>query len=347
MPNYDRKIPVMSMLPLFSALQEQHIDPAPLLAKHGLELEKLSATSQVDFDTQAKITRKALSFIDDPLLGITLGEKVTMTSYGLFAMLLLSAPSLKQMIDCAVQYQRLSLNICHVSIHHIDDYLELRQTLPHLTDKRLRTYFVDYDFAGTAAFIREITRDIPNLMIKSGIAREKPERDKLAIFSKLLGTTPQFGQNFTWVRIPIKMMTLKSRHSNALAHNLYKTQAQELIQQVYSVSGDIKAQINVMLDGYIAQPYPNQQDIAAQMGISESTMRRKLSAQGTSFRTITEQHKQHRAKTMLQLDNTPIQEIALQLGYADSPTFVKAFKKWTGTTPNQFRQTVQPAYISG
>ncbi|WP_394220753.1 AraC family transcriptional regulator ligand-binding domain-containing protein [Alteromonas gracilis] len=327
----------MSMLPLFSALQEQGIKPEALLAKHGLQLDKLSATSQIDFNTHAEIIREALPFVDDPLLGIRLGERVTMTSYGLFAMLLLSAPSLKHMIDCAVQYQRLSPNICHVSVHYVNNYVELRQTLPQLCDQRLKTYFVDYDFAGTAAFIREVTRGMPDLTIKSGIAREQPERDKLTAFTCLLGTTPQFGQTFSWVRIPTKMMTLKSHHSNALAHNLYKTQAQALIRQVFSESSDIVAQINVMLDGYNGLPYPNQPDIASQIGISESTMRRRLNTQGTSFRALAEKHKKNRAQTLLRLENTSVQHIALRLGYADSPTFVKAFKKWTGLTPRQFR----------
>ena len=338
MPPFEKSIPVMSLLPFFSALQDQGKELELLLAKHGLELEKLSATSQVDFHTYTEITKESLRCINDPILGITRGEQVTMTSYGLFAMLLLSAPSLKQMIDCAVQFQRLSLNICTVSVHYVNDYLELRQTLPQLPDKRLKTYFVDYDFAGTAAFIREITRDIPSLTIVSGIAREHPGRDKLNAFTHLLGSTPQFEQAYSWIRIPTKMMTLKSRHSNALAHKLYKTQAQELVYQMYSDSGDMRTQINLILDGFNAQPYPSQPDVAAQIGVSESTMRRRLSDQKTSFRRITEQHKYNRAQALLQNENNTILEIALQLGYADSPTFVKAYKKWTGITPKKYRQ---------
>jgi len=79
-------------------------------------------------------------------------------------------------------------------------------------------------------------------------------------------------------------------------------------------------------------------DILAQrMSISPRTLSRKLHERGLSFNTERLSVQKHRAKHMLIDNQLSLSEIALALGYSEQSAFNRAFKKWYGMTPRQFK----------
>ncbi|MGM9945616.1 MAG: helix-turn-helix transcriptional regulator [Lysinibacillus sp.] len=80
------------------------------------------------------------------------------------------------------------------------------------------------------------------------------------------------------------------------------------------------------------------EDIAKQLRISTRTLQRNLSAENTTFNKELQAAQKILAFTYLQNDTLSTTEIAYLLGYADSNSFVRAFKKWTGTTLTAYRE---------
>jgi len=78
-------------------------------------------------------------------------------------------------------------------------------------------------------------------------------------------------------------------------------------------------------------------DIARQLGMHERTMHRRLEKEGTTFRRELEGIRYEVARQLLSKSKTPISGIANALGYAESSTFIRSFKRWSGTTPAQWR----------
>ena len=79
------------------------------------------------------------------------------------------------------------------------------------------------------------------------------------------------------------------------------------------------------------------QIIAQELFVSERTLRRKLSEQGTSFSTICATVKQSFAKQYIRETQLSFDDIAESLGFKDTSNFRHAFKDWTGMTPTEFR----------
>lgn len=85
-------------------------------------------------------------------------------------------------------------------------------------------------------------------------------------------------------------------------------------------------------------------DSAAQeLGLSPSTLRRRLEAEGTSFRLIKDGARRDVAIRQLQQTRRSIPEVAESLGFAESSAFHRAFTKWMGISPGQFRQSGRSA----
>ena len=82
---------------------------------------------------------------------------------------------------------------------------------------------------------------------------------------------------------------------------------------------------------------PTAGEIALELGISEQTLRRKLSAEGISYQQIKDNIRQDIASKMLANRNLTIAEIGKSLGFSEPRAFTRAFKQWQGVTPKEFR----------
>ncbi|MEV6715246.1 helix-turn-helix transcriptional regulator [Lentzea sp. NPDC051208] len=76
--------------------------------------------------------------------------------------------------------------------------------------------------------------------------------------------------------------------------------------------------------------------IAARLHLSARTLRRHLAAEGTSLRHLVDESRRVQAIELMTLHRLTVEQISLRLGYADAATFIRAFRRWTGTTPGAY-----------
>ena len=77
--------------------------------------------------------------------------------------------------------------------------------------------------------------------------------------------------------------------------------------------------------------------VAAALGVSAPTLRRRLAAEGTSFREVREQLLRDQAVASLVRGGESVEELALRLGFSEASAFHRAFKRWTGSSPGSYR----------
>ena len=82
---------------------------------------------------------------------------------------------------------------------------------------------------------------------------------------------------------------------------------------------------------------PTSREVSAQFHISEQTLRRKLSAEGTSYQQIKDEIRRDLAIELLAKHHRSISEIARTLGFSEPRAFTRAFKSWTGVAPRMYR----------
>lgn len=83
---------------------------------------------------------------------------------------------------------------------------------------------------------------------------------------------------------------------------------------------------------------PTQGEIAAAMNMSLRNLQRKLHAEGTNFRTLLDETRRELATQYIRETHRSVAEITYLLGFAESSNFTRAFRRWTGMSPNAFRQ---------
>jgi AraC-like DNA-binding protein len=85
---------------------------------------------------------------------------------------------------------------------------------------------------------------------------------------------------------------------------------------------------------------PRVEWVARKMDLSGRSLQRYLNGQNTTFESVMDRVLTRHSIFLLEQGNTPITELALQLGYADPSHFVRAFRRWTGQTPGEFRRSL-------
>jgi len=101
-----------------------------------------------------------------------------------------------------------------------------------------------------------------------------------------------------------------------------------------SVSARIRRRLRQMLPGDV----PDFDSLASELNMTSATLRRRLSEEGASYQEIKDQLRRDLAIRYLSHSDRSVMEIALELGFSERSAFHRAFQKWTGAAPGEFRR---------
>ncbi|MFF0529926.1 helix-turn-helix domain-containing protein [Nocardia amikacinitolerans] len=82
---------------------------------------------------------------------------------------------------------------------------------------------------------------------------------------------------------------------------------------------------------------PDLPRVAAALFLSSRTLSRRLNAEGTSFRALVDEVRRARSEQLLGHTRLTTEQVASRLGYAESASFIRAFRRWNGCPPQEFR----------
>ena len=88
----------------------------------------------------------------------------------------------------------------------------------------------------------------------------------------------------------------------------------------------------------LKEPLTDIEGVARLLNVSRRTLQRELDEYGLNYRQVLEQVRTERAFDLLIESQDSITDIALSLGYGDVPSFTRAFRRWKGSPPSDFRR---------
>ena len=102
-------------------------------------------------------------------------------------------------------------------------------------------------------------------------------------------------------------------------------------------SSDLISRVKKAIIDALPSGAPGQSDIAELMFVSNRTLQRRLADEGTNFRTLLLEVRHELAERYISDRSLPLAEISYMLGFSDTSSFSRAFKRWTGSAPNESR----------
>lgn len=256
-------------------------------------------------------------------------------AYALVCHGLLACDDLHGVLKRLCRYTELLLDGLRASLEVTADTATLR-----LRDARARdtpfahaTYFmVAY---GLACWL--IARRLPILRCQLGGHAAGFEPEYRVMFCEDLG----FGASEAALVIPAGLLSLPVKQTPGSLPAFLK-RAPDVFLVKYRNTQSVTAQVRTRLRAIAPPQWPGLDEMAGSVGMAPSTFRRRLDAEGATFLSIKNALRRDMAITALKENAVSIEQLAQVLGFSEAAAFHRAFRKWTGMRPSDYRAARRP-----
>ena len=274
------------------------------------------------------------NYTKDEALMIKLGQRVDVTYFGSFGFALMSCSDFTEAIKLINRYQLLlgtGINFIVLSDSNNTKHT-LRVSINILSNlqKKLLTELI----ISQSIYLLKI---ITNNKLKFKISFQYEGINNKELYESILKCDVEFNQLHNEISIPIDISKEKLISANSAVHIIYEEQCERLLRDLNKIENFSAATRRILLQA--GDDFPDIKEVAYKLHISESTLRRRLKEESSSYRKICDEVRDILAKKYLTTTNLTISDIAMLLNYSEAASFRRAFVRWNKLTPNDYRHS--------
>lgn len=143
------------------------------------------------------------------------------------------------------------------------------------------------------------------------------------------------GQKFTGIAVPWALLTRRLRRRAITGRETREEAEQRLLETAPAV--DFVGALRQLIGTLLKEGSPQIETMAKIVGLSVRSLQRRLAANDRSYSQIIAEARYQAATRLLSNADIRITDIAFELDYSDSAHFTRAFKRWAGVTPREYR----------
>jgi AraC-like DNA-binding protein len=335
-PTFDRIDPVIPVY-LFhlikTVLQERQLDTSQLTHGSGISLSDLDKEDTlVSFDQSLIMIDNALSLTGDDALGLEVGRRESLSDWGMMGYAMASCSTGQDMFRVAKSYYKTTTNLTHFDMHVSHDQLISRSEPYHSVSPPLYRFLVEEHLACH----HKMTVDFhENHHLPREVHLRYAPPSYAPVYEEVFRCPVVFNAPYNQIIHSKQVLDVVNPSSNPLTKQLAIKLCDQLLQQQEQHRGLINKVERIL----ISQPsnFPSPAEIAQQLSTSERNLRRQLKEQGSSYQQILDRVRADIAIGYLRDTQLPLEDIAHLLGFSESSSFYRAFRKWTDKAPSSYR----------
>jgi AraC-like DNA-binding protein len=330
-PPSGHTLPATQVLSLIELLKRWNIRASELLAPFGLEESALEqANMRVSTEMMCEMLERARSLTGEPGLGFYLGLQKRVSFYGFVGYAAMSAATLREALELSVRFAPLVTTALSLRLQQHGDIagltIETHDDMGSARDIATLSLLIGLRQIGSALTGRALTG-------RADFAMPEP-----SYYSRFAHIVPdaRFDQPTTQLVFAAADLDLPLVAPDPAALRVLQKQCEEALLAL-GFDCTLEQRVRRMLpqtDGFRSL-----EEVAVALAISPRTLKRKLANRGTTFSELLDRERCERALLMLGAAHYSIDDIAQRLGYSTPPNFVRAFRRWMGTTPAAYRRS--------
>lgn len=287
-------------------------------------------TERLGVDVTYQLFEAAEHQLRDPAMGIRIGQQILLPDIAPLGDVLHYYRDGWQALKVLETYWSLLSEAQRVSIHHQGEYIAVRFTsASEVPIHRMQVHSVLSGFLRLADVIFGLlsTRDV-HLELNEATPHTE-------LFSALTGVPVTGGSLHDQVSFPTWILDIANPNHDDARLQTALTQCDRALHELED--HHFIDQIRERLREQLQAGCYDQQSLASSFNMSVRNLQRRLSAHQTRFRDLLDQVRAELAEQMVRYSQLGFTEIACQLGYEDPSSFHKAFKRWLGLPPGEYR----------
>src|SRR5271166_124465 len=314
------------------ALRPEGLDLPALFAEAGLELAALKdPDARFASDNISILWHVAVARSGNPTVGLAGAQIAKPAAFDVVAYTMMSAPSLLGVLERIVRYVRIVSDAARVDVNKDPEgfrlTLEIAHGRQHVPWQRFGFFLMTF-----LSFCRWVTaRDLRPIALELAFAPSADmEPYKGAFKCPLRFNAPSNGLLLS----PSDVMSpLPTAHQ--VLSEVHERIADKHLQQVET--SPTRLRVLAIILRRLSDGEPTRAKVAKAMAMSERTLQRRLTEEGTSFQQVLDDARRGLAEHYMGRDDVSLADIAYLLGFLDKSSLFRASKRWFGTSPGHRR----------
>ncbi len=334
---------VRYLLRLLSTYQGLGGNPDALTSRYGLSSHFLSdPDARISIPKFMRIGFDMINQTQQTDIGLLAGQQVNVSDLGLAGHLAMVSPNLQTALSTLCDYELLSSRNCrgHSQLLNDGDYLRMQfySISPY---NAFNEFVVDMVLSSWWKLTQWFTNK-PIALKEVSFEYLMPEySDKL---EQYFGCTVRFNQPYNALLFYEDALNTPVAYANPLmATSLKRLCDQQLDAQskTQSYTERVQEALGPMLEG----TNPTLESVAKKINMPTWTLRRKLMQESSRFQDILDNTRQELAKSYIKDTDLALGEISYLLGFSSPTAFQRAFKRWSGMAPGEFRKAFKQNFL--
>jgi AraC-like DNA-binding protein len=312
-------------------LRELDSHPKPVFDSVGLNIGDFSdPDTEISYLLGSRLLARCVSATNCEHFGLLVGVRASPSSLGVAGFMLSSAPDVTTALHGLVQ---------HLDLHdqggvlalHVEDDIALLSYAIHEPGAQATDQIYDLAVAVACNILRGLCGQRWNAT--EVFLSRRPPRD-LAPYRRFFRAPLHFNAVQSGLAFPSRWLNHELVSADPLLH---RHLAHEALTLHALRNASLVEAVRRTLRRRLGSHCCTATDVARELHMHRRTLSRKLQEQGTSFRQELDTVRLAVAQQLLADSTLSVARIATLLDYADIPAFSRAFKRWTGMSPAQWR----------
>ena len=321
---------------LLQLLEEVGVSPEQLfaeLARRGIAASPNTLATNSDVGGLV-LLEAAVDLSGDPCLMIRLGQQLGLGSFGSIGFALMSCANLHESLRLMLRYGQVLFQPGW-AVHEHKGGLLLRAELPPGTAAQ-QQLIAELAFSNIIAGGRTLYGSTVERAEGVEIHLTYPRPAHVACYSRAFNTPVTFDCEYNQLFLPAQVLDTPVRTADRTQHVVFQQQCEEILRGLKNAEETTAAVRQLLIQS--AGDFLDISQVAKRLHVSERTLRRRLEAESTSFRSVFDEIRDLLAREYLTKTELTIADIAHLLDYAETVSFRRAFVRWNGVTPIGYRQ---------
>jgi AraC-like DNA-binding protein len=276
----------------------------------------------------------ALELTRDPALGLHWGESSSESTFAPLSPLIAHSVNLGAGLQTLSEYHLLIADEATYELSQAGDCMTLRLGGALLgSSVRLCRFVVEMEAVGLYRLLRMFGAEVRPREVSFAYPAPSYRTEYARIFRGI----ERFGEQNNSITFSRSLLNAAPPHRDAEVHRaLQAIAARRVLRLTKRMPCALLLREQLVKLGPCIRYDMNQ--AAQALGLSVRSLRRRLSAEGESFHSVANEAAGILAKRLLTVKHKSIQEVAFDMCFADASGFHRAFKRWTGLTPREYRE---------
>ena len=319
---------------LFSYLNSLEVDIDGFLGSLKIDPDSIQLPdSYIPIETYLLIQDKAAEYVNDPYLGLHMGEFAEAGSWSILGYMMMNCKTLGEAFEKSARYHRIIGNLIEGKAHLRFNKIKLTlNTPPHAPVMSRHCY--ESTISSTVNIMRTLTGKEINPLEVTFIYPEPVSRSE---YERVFRCPVLFGQKENSFTIDLGVIYMPVLYANSGMLAYFENYAQEFLAEIDRQKEYTRAVTKIILSKLDDEGLTIRK-VAKEMSVSVRTLQNRLKGEGVVFSELLMETRQKLATKYLKEDYS-VEQITYLLGYSEPSVFRKAFKKWVGITPGEYRQS--------